>query len=110
MIFGAGWQISSLQEKILELEAERNLFSNQVEQAHAEQSQLEKKSSLLHRQILELERICSEQNKRCLELKDYLDKEKSIVIRTQQERETIRRELAGLIESNKYGRGVLRKQ
>lgn len=45
MIFGAGRQISSLQEKIRELEAERNLLSNQVEQAHAEQSQLEKKTA-----------------------------------------------------------------
>ncbi len=47
MIFGAGRQISSLQEKIRELEAERNLLSNQVEQAHAEQSQLEEKNSFV---------------------------------------------------------------
>lgn len=98
MIFGAGRQISSLQEKIRELEAERNLLSNQVEQAHAEQSQLEEKNSLLHRQILELERTCSEQNKRCLELQDDLDKEKMTVSRVQQERDTLRKELSGLLE------------
>lgn len=100
MIFGAGKQISSLQERISELETERNQLSNQVVQAQAELSQLEEKNTLLHRQILELERMCSEQKKSYSELLVDLDKEKTIVMRTRQERETIRRELAGLIEAN----------
>lgn len=101
MIFGAGKQISSLQARIKELEIERNQLSNQVVQAQAELSQLEDKNGLLHRQILELERMCSEQKKSYSELLVDLDREKTIVMKAQQERETIRRELADLLEVNK---------
>lgn len=100
MIFGAGKQISSLQERIRELELERNQLSDQVVQAQAELSQLGGKNGIFHKQILELERICSEQKKSYSELLVDLDNEKTIVMKVQQERETIRRELAGSLEAN----------
>lgn len=89
MIFAAGKQISSLQERIKELEIERNQLSNQVVQAQAALSKLEDENRLLYRQVHELETKCAEQKKNCSELLVDLDKEKNNVMNTQQEHETM---------------------
>ena len=47
MIFGAGKQIFSLQERIRELEIERNQLSDQIVQAQAGLSQLEDEKCLI---------------------------------------------------------------
>ena len=75
MIFGAGRQISSLQEKYENWKPKETCSLIRLSKPMRNSLNL-RKNSLLHRQILELERACSEQNKRCLELQDDLDKEK----------------------------------